>query len=96
MAKGLIEKQDKAGFALVRGRMYEKWDSFRGENSLNAYSDSGYSVTRFLFDTLHATRTKIGDGVGMSGEVLWYGFADDSHIETALKAMWAQYVKSKK
>ena len=96
MAKGLIEKQDKAGFEMVKVRMFKIWDNYKGTNSLNTYVDAGYSLNRFLWDAFHATKTKIGGGIGMDGEVLWYKLGHDDHITTALKAMWDCYVKERK
>lgn len=96
MAKGLIEKQDKTGFEMVKKHMFSKWDNFRGENSLNAYTDAGYSITRFLWDTFHTTKLKIGDGVGTQGDVLWYkNNLNDEHITTAFKSIWVLYLKHK-
>lgn len=93
MAKGLIETKDKEGFNLVENRLFKLWDSYRGINSLQTYIEAGRSVSAFLWDSLHATKTKIGDGAGVDGEVLWYALGHDDHIETALKSMWSRYVK---
>ena len=43
---------------------------------------------RLRWDTLYATRIKIGDGKGMPGLPL-YGYLNDSHIDTALKHIMA-------
>jgi hypothetical protein len=95
MTKGLIEKQDKVGFELVKTRMFKVWDNFKGKNSLNTYTDKGLSIEHFLWDAFYATKTKIGDGVGMDGDVLWYKLGHDEHITTALKSIWGYYVKDK-
>jgi len=95
MTKGLIEKQDKEGFTLVKNRMFKVWDSYKGLNSINTYRDQSLSVNRFLWDTFYATKTKIGDGIGTSGDVLWYKLGHDDHITTALKAIWDYYTKER-
>jgi len=93
MAKGLIETKDKEGFNLVKNRLFKQWDSYRGISSLQTYIEAGLSVSAFLWDSFRATKTRIGDGVGMDGDVLWYALGHDDHIETALKSIWSHYVK---
>lgn len=44
---------------------------------------------RLRWDCLHATKIKIGDGNGMSGLPL-YGYLNDDHIDTALKAIFKE------
>ena len=39
---------------------------------------------RVRWDCLHATKIKIGDGIGQDGLPL-YAYLDDSHIDTALR-----------
>jgi hypothetical protein len=41
---------------------------------------------RLRWDTLYASRIKIGDGIGMSGLPL-YKYMNNTHIDTALKAI---------
>lgn len=95
MTKGLIEKEDKQGFDLVKNAMFEQWDKYKGVFSMQNYVDQGRSVNAFLWDTFYATKLKIGDGVGMSGHVLWYKLGHDEHIITAFKAMWNHYIKAR-
>lgn len=40
MAKGLIETKDKAGYDLVKNRLFKQWDSYRGKNSLQTYLEA--------------------------------------------------------
>ena len=47
---------------------------------------------RFRWDLLNASKIKIGDGKGMSGDVPLYGYMNDNQIDTALKF----YVDSKR
>lgn len=42
---------------------------------------------RFRWDVLWKSGLKIGDGVGMSGDVNLYAYANDDHIDTALRAI---------
>ena len=51
----------------------------------NEYKQKGLSETRFLFDVFYASKTKIGDGVGMSSNCGIEGDYNDNHIETAMK-----------
>lgn len=89
-----IEKKSKE-YKLVKAAMFKVWDNFRGTNSLNTYQDQGLSLTRFLWDTFHATKLRIGDGVGMDGDVLWYKDCHDEHITTAFKSIWQEYAKER-
>ena len=49
------------------------------------YDEAGLSETRFLFDALYQSKIKIGDGVGLHGDVNLYAYCDDTHIKTALR-----------
>lgn len=42
---------------------------------------------RYRWDLLYASGLKIGDGVGMPGDVNLYAYMDDSHIDTALRSI---------
>ena len=48
------------------------------------YKNKGLSKTRFLFDVFYFSKTKIGDGVGMSSNCGIVGDYNDAHIETAM------------
>lgn len=93
--KGIIEKTDTAGFNLVSEKLFGVWDGFKGENSLSSYTGAGYTETRFLWDSFYKTGLKIGDGVGMDGDILWYAKHFDDHITTALRSIWQDYLISK-
>nr|WP_258559843.1 hypothetical protein [Comamonas testosteroni] len=41
---------------------------------------------RYRWDLLHLSRIKIGDGVGVQGNVNLYSYMDDSHIDSALRS----------
>lgn len=49
------------------------------------YKEKGLSDTRFLFDVFYASKTKIGDGIGLSSNCGIEGDYNDGHIETAMK-----------
>jgi hypothetical protein len=49
------------------------------------YKEKGLSETRFLFDVFYASKTVIGDGIGLSSNCGIEGDYDDSHIKTAMK-----------
>lgn len=40
---------------------------------------------RFRWDLLHASGVKIGDGIGIQGDINLYSYMHDEHIDTALK-----------
>ena len=42
---------------------------------------------RYRWDLLYATRLKIGDGVGIKGDLDLYEYLNDTHIDTALKSI---------
>jgi hypothetical protein len=44
---------------------------------------------RLRWDLLHASRLRIGDGKGMSGDIALYAYMDDTHIDTALRQYMA-------
>lgn len=48
------------------------------------YEGKGLSEARFLFDVFYASKTKIGDGIGLSSNCGIEGDYDDSHIKTAM------------
>lgn len=96
MSKGKIEKEDIQGFKMVKERLFKTWDNFKGINSLQIYLDNNRTISGFLWESFHATKTKLGDGAGMPGEVNWYAMGHDDHIETALKSIWQQYTKERK
>lgn len=51
------------------------------------YQGQGLSPKRLRWDILYASRIKIGDGIGMEGDVNVYGYANDEHIDTALRSI---------
>lgn len=42
---------------------------------------------RYRWDLLYATGLKIGDGVGIQGDIDLYAYLNDSHIDTALRSL---------
>jgi len=49
------------------------------------YIEKALSDQRFIFDVFWASKTKIGDGIGMSSNCGIEGDYNDSHIGTATK-----------
>ena len=41
---------------------------------------------RYRWDLLYRSRIKIGDGVGIQGDVNLYSYMDDNHIDSALRS----------
>ena len=66
--------------------MYESGDFPRSEKTKDLQM-------RFCFDALHLSGIKIGDGVGVQGDINLYGYMNDDHIYTALKAICPKVVK---
>jgi hypothetical protein len=42
---------------------------------------------RYRWDLLYMSKLKIGDGVGIKGDLDLYAYMDDTHIDTALRAI---------
>lgn len=42
---------------------------------------------RYRWDLLYATNIKIGDGVGVKGDIDLYAYLHDDHIDSALKRL---------
>lgn len=51
------------------------------------YRARGRSHKRYRWDVLRGTKLKIGDGVGMKGDLDLYAYMDDDHIDSALRAI---------
>lgn len=51
---------------------------------LTNYLKAGLSAKRYRWDCLWKSGLKIGDGCGMTGLPI-YAYADDDHIDTALR-----------
>jgi hypothetical protein len=51
------------------------------------YQSAGHSHKRFRWDVLRATRLRIGDGAGAPGDIDLYAYLDDTHIDSALRAI---------
>lgn len=41
---------------------------------------------RYRWDLLYASRLKIGDGLGIKGDVDLYAYLNDNHIDSALRS----------
>lgn len=51
----------------------------------DAYLAAGWSDKRYRWDLLWKSGLKIGDGAGMPGDLDLYAYANDDHIDTALR-----------
>ena len=51
----------------------------------DAYKGGGLSPMRFRWDLLWTSKLRIGDGAGAPGDVDIYAYANDAHIDTALR-----------
>lgn len=56
-------------------------------DAMQVYIDAGKTAMRFRWDVLYASGLKIGDGIGIKGDVNVYGYANDDHIDTALRTI---------
>lgn len=54
-------------------------------NARERYVQAGHSDTRFIMDVFYATKTRIGDGIGLQSNCGIVGDYDDKHIQTATK-----------
>lgn len=50
-----------------------------------AYLAAGLTEMRWRWDLLSASRLRIGDGIGQKDGVPIYAYANDDHIDTALR-----------
>ena len=51
------------------------------------YKAAGLSDKRFRWDCLWASKVRIGDGVGIKGDLDLYAYMNDDHIDTALRSI---------
>ena len=49
------------------------------------YRAAGLSPMRWRWDCLRHSKVKIGDGVGVPGDLNLYAYCNDTHIDTALR-----------
>ena len=56
-----------------------------GEDAESEYREAGLTPMRFRWDLLYLSKLRIGNGVGTEGDVNIYAYADDTHIDTALR-----------
>ena len=42
---------------------------------------------RYRWDMLHLCKLRIGDGIGTKGDLDLYSYMNDTHVDTALKAI---------
>lgn len=80
----------------ITGENYQKLDGAirsviktHGEKS-HTYKQHSLSFTRYCWDLFWASKFKIGDGIGISGDINISGCNDD-HIQTALKKIVKDY-----
>jgi hypothetical protein len=53
--------------------------------SLDNYTSLGLTAKRFRWDLLEQSSIKIGDGINLDGDVNIYAYANNRHIDTALR-----------
>ncbi len=53
--------------------------------TLDNYTSLGLTAKRYRWDMLEQTKIKIGDGTDIIGDVNIYAYANDNHIDTALR-----------
>ena len=53
--------------------------------TLDNYTSLGLTAKRYRWDMLERTKIKIGDGINIDGDVNIYAYANDNHIDTALR-----------
>ena len=92
--KGKIEKQYPTEFEVIKAAAFKVWDGFKGTYSDAQYNTMGLSRRRFLMDSFHGGKVKIGDGVGTHGDIIIPNCLDD-YIHTAMGACWKQYIESR-
>ncbi len=53
--------------------------------TLDNYTSLGLTAKRYRWDMLEQSQIKIGDGANIAGDVNIYAYANDNHIDTALR-----------
>ena len=53
--------------------------------TLDNYTSLGLTAKRYRWDMLEKTQIKIGDGINIDGDVNIYAYANNNHIDTALR-----------
>lgn len=93
---GLIHKKYPKEYNFMRAAMFSVWDKSKGVHCESEYNKAGLSQRRFLFDSFWAAKVRIGDGVGMSGDVVLPGSAgEDEKLFTAFKSIWRDYINAR-
>lgn len=54
------------------------------------YVDNNLSSMRMRWDVLYASKVKIGDDVGIQGDINLYAYMNDTHIDTALRTIFKE------
>ncbi len=90
--KGLIEKAYPEEFQVLKKALYNLWSTHSPALSEEKYVEAGLTPRRFLFDSFYATKLRIGDGIGLTGDITLPGSAgEDEKLHTAFKAIWREY-----
>lgn len=79
----------KSDYAVMREKMFDVLQ----ELPTAAYEYNENKHRWFRWDVLWATGLKIGDGVGMPGDLNLYAYANDDHIDTALKRIMREWLQ---
>ena len=53
--------------------------------SLDNYTSLGLTAKRYRWDLLEKSQIRIGDGINIDGDVNIYAYANNNHIDTALR-----------
>ncbi|SIS92998.1 hypothetical protein [Neptunomonas antarctica] len=53
--------------------------------SLDNYTSLGLTAKRYRWDMLEQSQIKVGDGINIDGDVNIYAYANNNHIDTALR-----------
>ena len=53
--------------------------------SLDNYTSLGLTAKRYRWDLLEKSGIKIGDGINVVGDLNLYAYANNAHIDTALR-----------
>lgn len=53
--------------------------------SVDNYTSLGLTAKRYRWDLLEKSNIKIGDGIDIVGDVNIYAYANNTHIDTALR-----------
>lgn len=77
-----IKKED---YDILKSFIEKVFEDHDLHNLIEDYKENRLYPKRLRWDALYESKIKIGDGVGIEGDINVYAYANDDHIDTALR-----------